>query len=93
VLLEQITWGKADSQTPGVYNLKDCAGRCIFYLEVLNLGSLAGLQKICEPLKISAELVCACACTLVLSLSYSLFPPLSFLVVFEQDFVRQSESK
>lgn len=64
MLLEQITWGKADSQTPGVYNLKDCAGRCIFYLEVLNLGSLAGLQKICEPLKISAELVCACACTL-----------------------------
>lgn len=62
MLLEQITWGKADSQTPGVYNLKDCAGRCIFYLEVLNLGSLDGLQEICEPLKISAELVCICVC-------------------------------
>lgn len=62
MVLEQITWGRADSQTPGVCNLKDCAGRCIFYLAVLNLGSVDGLLEICEPLKISAEVVCACVC-------------------------------
>ena len=56
--MEQGAWGRADFQTPGIYDLKDC--RFIFTYRCITWRLWIHFLEVCKPLKFSVEIVRMC---------------------------------